>query len=317
LPGQFVVVRLHPRSDAPPLLRSYSLCSAPGTVCYRLGIKKEVQGIASNYIAGRLKVGDTVEVSAPRGDFVLRADHRSVVLLSAGIGITPVLAMLHSLATESPQRMVWWFHGARSGTEYPFAEETRTLLKRFPNGRSHVQYSKPGPTDREGVNFNARGRLEPAVLERLGVSKESAFYLCGPNAFMQDFVAGLAAWGVRREQVFTETFGAGGSITPGIVHAPLRSPHAPIGKFDKGPRVSFARSGLDVSWDPALNSLLELAEACGVPVRWACRTGVCHTCETGLIAGTVNYNPDPLEPPGNGNLLICCSRPQGDVVIDL
>jgi ferredoxin len=97
----------------------------------------------------------------------------------------------------------------------------------------------------------------------------------------------------------------------------LRSPHAPIGKFDKGPRVSFARSGLDVSWDPALNSLLELAEACGVPVRWACRTGVCHTCETGLIAGTVNYNPDPLEPPGNGNLLICCSRPQGDVVIDL
>ncbi len=268
-------------------------------------------------MASRLKVGDILEVSAPRGSFVLRADDRPVVLLSAGIGITPVLAMLHALAAESSKRLVWWLHGARNGKENPFAEEARMLIKSLPNGRSHVQYSKPSLADREGAQFDALGHLETAVLEQLGVSKEADFYLCGPTAFLRDFTSGLAAWGVAHERVHTEIFGPGGSVTPGIVHAPVRSPHPFVGGSDKGPRVSFARSGIDVSWDPALNSLLELAEACGVPVQWSCRTGVCHTCETALIAGTVHYDPDPVEPAAGGNLLTCCSRPQGDVIIDL
>lgn len=317
LPGQFVVVRLHPRPDGPPILRSYSLSGAPGTECYRLGIKQEPGGVAGNYMANKLKVGDTVEVSAPRGSFVLRNGDGPVVLLSAGIGITPVLAMLHALARESSQRMVWWLHGARSGNENPFGEETRLLLNKLPHSRSRVQFSKPSPADQAGVHFDAPGHLDSAVMEQLGVSKEADFYLCGPTAFMRDFAARLAAWGVARERVHQEIFGPGGSVTPGIVHAPARSPHPLSGSSDKGPRVSFARSGLDVSWDPALNSLLELAETCGVPVQWSCRTGVCHTCETALIAGTVHHDPDPVEPPGRGNLLTCCSRPQGDVIIDL
>jgi len=317
MPGQFVVVRLQPQPEGPPLLRSYSLSGAPGTECYRLGIKREARGIASNYIATSLKAGDLVEVSAPRGNFVLRTDDRPVVLLSAGIGITPVLAMLHALAAESSQRMVWWFHGARSGNENAFAEETRVLLKRLPNSRSYVQYSKPGLADKPGVHFDAPGRLETAILERLGVSKEADFYLCGPSAFLRDFAAGLTAWGVARERVFTEIFGPGTSVTPGVVRAPARAPHPLAGNSGKGPRVSFARSGIEVSWDPAFKSLLELAEACDVPVQWSCRTGVCHTCETALIAGSVHYDPDPLEPAAEGNLLMCCSCPQRDVIIDL
>ena len=316
-PGQFVVVRLHPQPEGPSLLRSYSLSGAPSNECYRLGIKHEPRGIASNYMATRLKVGDTVEVSAPRGSFVLRANHRPVVLLSAGIGITPVLAMLHALATEASQRTVWWFHGARNGNENPFAEEARVLLKRLPHSRSYVQYSKPNPAEQPGVHFDAPGHLEMAMLEQLGVSKEADFYLCGPTAFLRDFAAGLTAWGVAHERVFTEIFGPGGTVAPGVVHALVRSPRTLAGGSDKGPRVAFARSGVEVSWDPAFNSLLELAEACDVPVRWSCRTGVCHTCETALIAGTVHYDPDPVEPPAGGNLLICCSRPQGDVIIDL
>jgi ferredoxin-NADP reductase/MOSC domain-containing protein YiiM len=317
LPGQFVVARLRPQPAGPPLLRSYSLSGAPGTECYRLGIKQEPRGAASNYLATGLKAGDTLEVSAPRGSFVLRAGDRPVVLLSAGIGVTPVLAMLHALATEPSARMVWWLHGARDGNENPFAEEARALLKRLPRGRSYVQFSNPRPEDVPGVRFDAPGRLEMAVLEHLGVSREADFYLCGPTAFLRDFTAGLAAWGVARERVHTEIFGAGKPITPGIVQVPARSPHPPAGVSGPGPRISFARSGLDVSWDPSFKSLLELAEACEVPVQWSCRTGVCHTCETALIAGAVQYDPEPVEPPADGNLLTCCSCPQGDVIIDL
>ena len=316
-PGQFVVVRLRPQPEGPPLLRSYSLSNAPGTERYRLGIKQEPQGAAGNYLATRLRAGDILEVSAPRGSFVLQAGDRPVVLLSAGIGVTPVLAMLHALAAETSKRQVWWFHGARSGNEHPFAEEARSLLKRLPHSRSYVQYSKPQPQDRPGVEFDSPGHLEPTVLERLGVSHDSDFYLCGPTAFLRDFTAGLTALGVAPERIHTEVFGPGERGAPGIVHSAVRSPHPPAGPPGPGPRVSFARSGLDVSWNPTCKSLLELAEACDVPVRWSCRTGVCHTCESALISGAVSYDPEPVELPADGNLLTCCSRPQGDIVLDL
>ncbi len=317
LPGQFVVVRLRPQPDAPPLVRSYSLSGAPGTECYRLGIKQEPRGLASNYFATRLRIGDILEVGAPRGSFVLESGDSPVVLLSAGIGVTPVLAMLHALAAEPSARNVWWLHGASNRNEHPFAEEARLLLRKLPHGRSHVQYSRPHPEDVAGEDFDAPGRLEMASLEHLGVSRESDFYMCGPTAFMQDCGAGLVAWGVAPERVHTEIFGPGKPETPGIASLPAQSPHPPAGMPGPGPRVTFARSGLDVSWDSTFNSFLELAEACDVPVRWACRMGVCHSCEIALIAGTINYNPEPIERPGEGNVLTCCSRPEGDVVIDL
>ncbi len=168
-----------------------------------------------------------------------------------------------------------------------------------------------------GVDYDAAGRLSVAVLEKLGLSRESEFYLCGPSAFLEDLVAGLGDWGVAPGRVHTETFGSGKPITPGIKEAPRRRPHAPADSPGTGPRISFGRAGLTVSWDPKFQSLLELAEACDVPVRWSCRTGVCHTCECGLISGSVQYDPQPLEPPAAGNLLICCSRPRDDLVIDI
>jgi ferredoxin-NADP reductase len=268
-------------------------------------------------VATRLKVGDVLEVSAPRGNFVLQPGEQPVVLLSAGIGVTPVLAMLHALAAETSARQVWWLHGARNGKEHAFAAEAGGLLGRLPHCRRYVQYSQPRPEDQPGVSFDAAGHLEPTELERLGVSREADFYLCGPTAFLRDFIAGLAAWGVAPQRVHTEIFGPGKSSTPGIAPVAARSPHPPAVAPGSGPRVSFARSGLDVPWDPAFKSLLEFAEACDVPVRWSCRTGVCHTCETALIAGAVSYDPEPVEPPADGNLLTCCSRPRGDVIVDL
>jgi len=129
--------------------------------------------------------------------------------------------------------------------------------------------------------------------------------------------AGIEALGVLPDRVHTEMFGAEGSITPGVIAKAARLPHPPERRTGTGPLVSFVRTGLDVRWDDEFTSILELAEACDVPVRWACRTGVCHTCETGLFDGTVAYDPEPLETPATGNVLVCCSRPGSDLTVDL
>ncbi len=317
LPGQFIVLRLRPASDAPPLTRSYSLSGEPSAERYRVSIKREAHGAAGVYVDDELQVGDVVDASAARGGFTLRPGDRPVALVSAGIGVTPVLAMLHALAGEASTREIWWIYGARNGREHPFAEETRSLLKALAHSHSHIRYSSPDAEDRPNGDFDAPGHLNMRVLQELSLPRDGDFYICGPSNFMSDLTAGLAAWGVAPDRIRTEIFGAGPSVTPGIAAAPRRLPHLPAGPPGSGALVSFARSGLNVRWGPSFHSLLELAEASDVPVRWSCRTGVCHTCETALLAGMVDYRPDPIEAPADGNVLICCSQPEGDVVIDL
>ena len=316
LPGQFVVLRLEPES-APALTRSYSLSGAPGATTYRVSVKREAHGAASAYIDDGLQVGDIVQASAARGDFTLRPGDTPVVLLSAGIGVTPVLAMLHALAAEASTREIWWLYGTRNGREHPFAEETRGLLKALAHHHTHICYSSPDPEDRANVDFDAPGHLNTRVLGELNLPRNGDFYICGPSTFMSDLTAGLKELGVAPNRIHTETFGAGPSITPGIAAAPRRPPHLPAGTPGSGPMVSFARSGLNVRWGSSFKSLLELAEACDVPVRYACRTGVCHTCESGLVAGKIGYRPDPIDAPADGIVLICFAQPEGDVVIDL
>jgi ferredoxin-NADP reductase/MOSC domain-containing protein YiiM len=317
LPGQFVVLRIRPKLDGPVVLRSYSLSDRPDSAHYRISVKLEPNGIASTYVTTQLRTGDVLDVSAPRGAFVLEHGDLPVVLLSAGVGVTPVMAMLHALSAEAAPRPTWWIHGARNHLDHTFAKEARDLLAKLPRARSHIQYSRPDATDRPGIDFDGAGRLSVAVLEKLGVPRDADFYKCGPAGFLEEFTGGLVAWGVSRDRVHTETFGSGKAITPGVKEVSRLLPHAPAGSPGSGPKISFARAGLTVSWDPKFQSLLELAEACDVPVRWSCRTGVCHTCECGLISGSVKYDPEPLEPPAAGNLLTCCSRPKEDLVIDV
>jgi ferredoxin-NADP reductase/MOSC domain-containing protein YiiM len=292
LPGQFLVLRLGPAS-APALMRSYSLSGDPGASSYRVSVKREAHGAASAYIDDELQVGDVVHASAARGSFTLRPGDAPVVLSSAGIGVTPVLAMLHALAAEASTRQIWWLHGTRSSREHPFAEEARELLKALAHHHSYVCYSSSDPGDQPNVDFDAVGRLNMRMLQKLDVPRNGDFYICGPSTFMSDLTGGLAAWGVAPDHIHTEIFGAGPSITPGIAASPRRSPHLPAGPPGSGPMVSFARTGLNVRWGSSFQSLLELAEACDVPVRWSCRTGVCHTCETGLIAGDDRLSARP------------------------
>jgi ferredoxin len=240
-----------------------------------------------------------------------------VLLISAGIGATPVLAMLEALAEAHSDREIWWLHGARSRRDHVFAAEARGLLASLPNVRTHVSYSRPGPEDREGRDFDAAGRLSAALLAELEPPRDAEAYVCGPGPFMDELSAGLAALGIDAAKIHTEPFGPAPGLTPGIAPTAARRPHAPDGAAGPGPTIEFARSNLAIPWSSDYDSLLELAEACDVPVRWSCRTGVCHNCETTLISGDLRYSPDPVEPPAGGSALICCSQPRDDVVLDL
>ena len=318
LPGQYIVLRLRPQASGPPIFRSYSLSGPLSSERYRISVKIEPNGAAGAYLSGHVRVGDALDVSSPRGSFVLAPGAQPVVLLSAGIGATPVLAMLHALAAARSARPVLWLHAARDRDHHPFAAEVRGLMPALAHGRSCVCYSRPGPRDKSGEDFDVAGRLSRAVFDAVGVPRDADVYLCGPARFMADMKEALASFGVAPERIHVEIFNGGESLTPGVVGAVARAPHLPAGDAGAGPLVSFARSGIAARWNAsAWQSILELAEACDVPVRWACRSGVCHNCESGLVSGSVVYNPQPLDKPADGNLLVCCSQPAGDIVIDL
>jgi ferredoxin-NADP reductase/MOSC domain-containing protein YiiM len=317
LPGQYVVLRLQPASGAPPLFRSYSLSGPLSTERYRISVKIEPNGAGGTYLRDHVRVGDTLQVSSPRGTFILQSAERPVVLLSAGIGATPVLAMLYALSADHSGRQILWLHAARDQQHHPFAAEVRRLLQALPHARSFVCYSKPGASDKIGQDYDSAGHLSRSVFDQIKIPREADIYLCGPTRFMADMKEALAAFGVFPGRVHVEIFNGSESMTPGVVGASTRAPHLPGHDASTGPLVSFARSGIAAHWNPAYQSILELAEACDVPVRWSCRTGVCHNCESGLVSGSVAYDPQPLDNPADGNVLVCCSRPNGDVVIDL
>jgi ferredoxin-NADP reductase/MOSC domain-containing protein YiiM len=316
-PGQYLTLRLQPDDQQRPVLRNYSLSGPPDAGYYRITVKREHAGAASGYLHTHLRVGAQIEIAAPRGTFILDGTDAPVLLISAGIGATPVLAMLHALATEHTEREIWWLQGARSSHDHSFAAEARALLASLPNVHTHVCYSRPGSDDLEGRDFQSAGRLTASRLAELSPPRDAEAYLCGPIPFMDEISAGLAAMGIEASRIHTEPFGPAPGLTPGIAATPVRTPHPPAGQPGTGPTIEFARSNLAVPWSGDYTSLLELAEACDVPVRWSCRTGVCHTCETTLIAGDVEYSPDPVEPPAEGSALICCSQPRDDVVLDL
>jgi len=318
LPGQYIVLRIQPAAIGPTLFRSYSLSGPPLTRLYRISVKIEANGAAGNYLRAHVHVGDALDVSSPRGSFVLQPGDRPIVLLSAGIGATPVLAMLHALSEARSTRRIMWLHTARDRQHHPFADETRRLIQTLTNGRIYVCYTKPSESDKRGEDFNATGRFSRQVFDELGLPRESDVYLCGPTRFMADMREALTALGVTPERIHIEIFNGGESMTPGIVGAVTRAPHPPGDDANTGPLISFARSGVAGHWNASrYGSILEMAEACDVPVRWACRTGVCHNCESGLVSGAVVYEPAPLDKPADGNLLVCCSQPTSDVVIDL
>jgi ferredoxin-NADP reductase/MOSC domain-containing protein YiiM len=313
-PGQYLSLRL-PVADAAPAVRTYSLSSTSEEGTYRISVKHEPHGKVSSYIHTRLRPGDLLGVASPRGTFVLQEGTRPIALISAGIGATPVLAMLHHLAAREDPRPVWWIHTAHDRAHHAFADETHTLLRRLPNAHEHIYYTSEtaGPER----SYITQGRPTASSLAVLGIPAGADAYLCGPPAFMDDIAGFLRDHGLSPERIHTEQFSALPAINPGITPTVAVRPHQPAGPRGTGPLITFARSGVTTPWSPAHASLLDLAEACDIPTRWSCRTGVCHTCITQLVAGDITYTTPPLELPEAGTILVCCSTPTTEVVLDL
>ncbi|MBV9416283.1 MAG: MOSC domain-containing protein, partial [Solirubrobacterales bacterium] len=297
--GQYVTVSL-PRQDLErPLLRTYSLSSAGDARRWRISVKREPSGQAGEMIHDHLTDGEVLSLGAPRGSFTLPDDELPIVFLGAGIGITPLLAMLARLAREGDTREVWWIYTARSAAEVPHAREIQALLAQL-GARVLEHYT--GGTGR---------RIADRDLRELSIPIDAHFMLCGPDGFMEDMAAGLGDVGVARGRIHRESFATARSGNG-------RPAHVPDGPEEPGPAISFARTGLTVRWDPArFTSLLDLAEACDVPVSWSCRTGACHLCESCVVAGRVEYAPAPLDAPAEGNALLCCSVPSGELALDI
>jgi ferredoxin-NADP reductase len=315
LPGQYLTIRIPSGPNGAPSVRNYSLSSSPGDPSYRISVKSEEFGEASGWLHTTLSAGQVLDIAAPRGDFVLHGGDGPVLLISAGIGVTPLLAMLHALAGQSQHRAVTWIQVLRSPAQRPFAREVRSLLAKLPQSRAHIFYSadlsaQPAAGDVDEVIH--RGRPDVAALRAMMLPPGVDAYLCGPGGFMKAMSETLVACGIERSRIHSEAFGPSAAPS-GDAH----TPHVPDGAPGTGPNVTFSRSGITTAFADRYANLLELAEACDIAVHWSCRTGVCHSCITAAVTGDVNYQPEPLDAPGDGEVLLCCATPATDLVLDI
>ncbi len=205
--GQHLPIEFEIPGVAQPVRRTYSLSGAPDADRYRISVKREPFGLASRYLHDRVEPGAIIDARRPAGDFQLSCTECPVVLVSAGIGLTPMVSILHSLAKEGGQRRVWFVHGARDGRHNPLAAEVRILADRRPAISLHVAFSRPRAEDREGVDYDSVGRVDGALLARLTDGLDAHYYLCGPTGFMADVQSALEARGVPAEQIHSESFG--------------------------------------------------------------------------------------------------------------
>ena len=319
-PGQFLTFEINVPGHGEPLIRTYSLSERHNPDYYRVSIKREpaptgpgdqAPGLSSNYLHDRVEVGGTLCVKAPRGKFCLDSEsERPVVLLSAGVGLTPMISMLNTLVETSPQRRAWYIHGARNGREVAMGAAVRALAAEHPNVRVHIRFSRPDAADVEGRDYDSAGRVDVGLLKQVLPFDEYEFYLCGPPAFMKSLYGGLRSLGIAQARLHCEFFG------PASVLGEVAATSTPAAAASPGGvEVTFARSGVKAAWDPAFANLLDFAEAHGLRPDFSCRSGICNTCRCEIEAGEVVYLEEPLDVPDPPHALICCATPKTDVVI--
>ena len=269
-------------------------------------------GLSSNHFHDHVEPGTRLCLKAPRGKFYLDpTDETPIVLLSGGVGLTPVISMLNAVVDSGSKRTVWFVHGARNGREHAMGTHVRRLAAENDNVNVHVSYSRPRTEDVEGRDYDGSGHLSVDLLKGLLPPAAYDFYLCGPTPFMKSLYNGLLKWGVAETRINYEFFGPASALEERagqVAAAPSR---------DVELEVSFAKAGLTARWDPSFETILELAEAHGLRPDFGCRTGICHTCMSRLIEGEVEYVTEPLDMPDPGFVLICCSRPKTHVVVDV
>ena len=322
IPGQFLPFRLDIPGQPTPLTRTYSLSDRPNPAYYRLSIKREPPpgdrpdlppGRSSNYFHDRVEAGTRLRARSPRGKFYLDPKgERPVALISAGVGLTPMIAMLNAIVEAGSGRPVWFIHGARNGREHAMGAHVRAVAGENDNVRAHITYSRPLPDDVEGRDHDGRGRVDGDLLKRLLPDNDLDFYLCGPTPFMKALYNGLLGWGVPEDRIHYEFFGPGAALTEGDGAEAA----AECVECSAEIEVTFSRSGLTAKWNPSFASILDMAEGLGLSPDYSCRSGICHTCMCALEDGEVEYVEEPLDPPDPGSVLICCSKPKTDLVVD-
>jgi hypothetical protein len=319
-PGQFVNVRLEIPGRAEPLFRTYTLSDKPDPARYRITVKQESgtdecpPGLGSSYFHEQVRVGTRLWMSAPRGRFHLDPGEAGpVALISAGVGLTPMISMLTAIVSSGSGRPVWFIHGARNGREHAMGEVVRRIGREHADVHVHVLYSRPTVSDRQGRDYDAAGYVDGALLQRLLPRLDLDFYLCGPGRFMGSLRNSLLGSGVDEQRIHSEHFNA--ALTPADATVP--EPIATERRQNQSVQVRFARSRVVACCEPGTASILELAETAGLIPDSACRAGVCQICMQRLVQGEVAYLPEPSQVPEPGFILPCCARPVTDVVVDL
>ena len=318
--GQYLPIRLSVPGRGTPLTRTYTVSAAPSDAILRISVKREAgagpdhpAGLASTFLHDHVEPGDIIEAMAPRGRFVIdAAETRPAVLLSAGVGITPMIAMLRHIVAEGARtrhtRPVWLFHGSRNGRDRAFAEELAELAATSDRVRVHTVFSQPDTEDTLGRDDQSQGHVRVDLLKRILPFDDYDFYLCGPGGFMQDLYDQLRAVTVQDRRIHAEAFGPA-SLTrqPDIGCRPAGCA-GPIGA-QRERTIEFRNSGITAIWRPGAGSLLDVAEAAGLSPDSSCRSGICQTCATRLLEGSVAYVQDPDTPPPAGAVLTCSAIP--------
>ena len=308
--GQHLPLRVVLPGTAAPVIRTYSVSSAPSDAFFRISVKRI--GAVSNYLHDHIKVGDLLEARAPLGGFVVDAsERRPLVLLSAGVGVTPLLSMLREVVYEGKRirrmRPTYFVQSARSLAELPFRDELEELAVHNDEAVRWVRLlSQPESGAREGEDFERAGRINVDLLKALLPFDDFDFYLCGPGAFTQELYDALRALRISDERIHAETFGP--STLRRRLDKGAPEVEQPAAATTPVP-VLFVKSAKEARWMPDSGSLLELAESRGLSPEYSCRGGSCGTCRTRLISGAVHYPIAPAERPGDGEVLICCAIP--------
>lgn len=314
-PGQFLTIKLEIPGQTRPIIRTYSLSDyAESPTYYRLSIKREptpagldvMPGIASNFMHDQVHEGSIIPAKPPSGQFILDGQKSiPAVLISNGVGITPMISMAKAATRLNPNRPVWFVHGARDGRFHAFRDEVTTIAQQNPNLKLHFAYSRPRPED-EG-HHHSMGYVNIALIQFL-VMEEAEYFLCGSPPFLASLRQGFRDAGVPESQIFFEMF----------TKAARTTAEPSVAEDLSDAEVVFARSRKTVTWDATIDSLLECAEANNLNPPYSCRQGICGTCECKLLEGEVTYQTPPTAVVKEGSVLICISTPKtAKVILDL
>ncbi|GAB4198598.1 MAG: hypothetical protein Tsb002_33650 [Wenzhouxiangellaceae bacterium] len=323
-PGQFITIRC--QADDGEVIRTYSVSSAPHDPLLRISVKREggsgvhPGGVMSNWLHDQLEEGVVVLLRAPTGDFTLSDSERPVVLLAAGVGITPLVSMARHALSEGTRhrsrRRLLMIHSFRNHRQRAFHDELQDLSDTS-SGRItvHSVLTRPGDAAEQADDYLATGRIDRQLLQALLPLDDYEFYLCGPGGFMQDLYDLLRSMGVADERIFAEAFGPAGLRRDSqAADAEADQSQPPVAEQAV---IEFADSGFEQAWQPEDGNLLDFAEAHGLSPSYSCRMGVCGSCKVKKLAGEVSYIRSISAPVAEDEVLLCCAQPARDEDSDI